>query len=70
MTEKTILTRDKNTGLLARYPEIYLKMFPNLECAETDAEVMCADCVFIPEPEPQEEIVALEEPTPRKRTKK
>lgn len=56
-----ILTRDKNTGKLAKYPRSHLDIFPNLECAEEDE--MCTECVFVEE-------VTLKEPATRKKTSK
>lgn len=71
-----ILTRDKETGLLATYPKKYLEIFPNLECAEQDAP--CADCVIKTEPEtvevkeplPKSSDITLVEPTNRKKSTK
>lgn len=63
-----ILMRDKNTGKTAMYPESHLRLFPNMECVETEAP--CTDCVFQPEPEDEDDEILLTEPTPRKRTKK
>lgn len=59
-----ILTRDKNTGKLAKYPRSHLAIFPNLECAEEDE--MCTECVFVPEVQE----VTLKEPATRKKTSK
>lgn len=64
MTDNLILMRNKDTGIVAKYPHVFLELFPNLECVETDQ--MCTDCVFVEEPE----TVELKEPTPRKRTSK
>lgn len=61
-----ILTRDKNTGLYAQYPESHLEIFKNLE--QVDHEEPCTDCTFIPS---EVEVVELTEPAPRaKGTKK